>query len=147
MVTICPKLYSESLIPRPSSNFNALFPGMIQTEASIRSSPFNLQIERITSGARPTDDIIFNLTDQLIYKDQYNAHALYGFMETIATRQGVIQATHGMRPFVLSRSTYPGSGVYGAHWTGDNSATWEYLAASIVTMNNMAMFGISNDRC
>ena len=72
----------------------------------------------------------------------YNAHALYGFMETIATRQGVIQATQGMRPFVLSRSTYPGSGVYGAHWTGDNSATWEYLAASIVTMNNMAMFGI-----
>ena len=72
---------------------------------------------------------------------EYNAHSLYGFMESMATNAAVSAIT-GERPFVLSRSTYMGSGKYTAHWTGDNAATWADLAASIVTMNNMALFGI-----
>ena len=72
----------------------------------------------------------------------YNAHSLFGFMESIATRNSLLTLRPNVRPFILSRSTYPGSGVYTAHWTGDNAATWEDLAASIITMNNMALFGI-----
>jgi len=71
----------------------------------------------------------------------YNAHNLYGFMESIATNKAVA-AIKQERPFVLSRSTYVGSGKYTAHWTGDNAATWDDLKVSIVTMNNMAVFGI-----
>ena len=63
-------------------------------------------------------------------------------MESIETNKAVTKAT-GKRPFVLSRSTFPGSGVHTAHWTGDNAATWEDLSASIVTMNTLSLFGIS----
>jgi alpha-D-xyloside xylohydrolase len=73
---------------------------------------------------------------------EFNAHSLYGMMESIATRNALLALRPNTRPFILSRSTFPGSGVHTAHWTGDNAATWDDLAASIITMNNMALFGI-----
>jgi alpha-glucosidase (family GH31 glycosyl hydrolase) len=50
--------------------------------------------------------------------------------------------TDNTRAFVLSRSTFPGSGKYVAHWTGDNWQAWEYLRYSISGMMDMNMFGI-----
>eukprot|EP00128_Syssomonas_multiformis_P009231 Colp12_sorted_trinity150504_noHs@1339 len=71
----------------------------------------------------------------------YNAHSLYGLSEAVATKYALEKAST-KRSFIISRSTFPGSGRVTGHWTGDNTATWDQMYLSIAGMLNMQMFGI-----
>ncbi|EER11093.1 Neutral alpha-glucosidase AB precursor, putative [Perkinsus marinus ATCC 50983] len=59
-----------------------------------------------------------------------DVHNIYGQYFHRATFEG--HAKHrrpGQRPFVLTRSFYVGSHMYGPMWTGDNEASWLHLKA------------------
>ncbi|XP_049988705.1 neutral alpha-glucosidase C [Alexandromys fortis] len=65
-------------------------------------------------------------------------------LQQMATAEGLIQRSKGKeRPFVLSRSFFAGSQKYGAVWTGDNTAEWNYLKISIPMLLTLSVSGIS----
>ncbi|KAM6968671.1 neutral alpha-glucosidase C [Tautogolabrus adspersus] len=71
-------------------------------------------------------------------------HNLYGFYQHMATFEGLITRSGGsQRPFVLSRSFFAGSQRFGAVWTGDNVASWDYLKISIPMLLSLSVAGIA----
>jgi len=68
------------------------------------------------------------------------AHNTYGLLESKAT-YNYLKILDSL-VFILTRSSFYGSGRYVAHWTGDNMATYEYLALSIPTVINSGLFGM-----
>ena len=71
----------------------------------------------------------------------YNVHSLYGWSESKSTLDGVREATK-TRGWILSRSTFIGSGNWAAKWLGDNWSQWSNLHTSIIGMIQFNMFGI-----
>ena len=66
-------------------------------------------------------------------------------MEAKATKEfldGGDSVLPGKRTFILSRSTFTGSGQYAQHWLGDNNRTWDDMRTSIAGVMNFNMFGI-----
>uniref|UniRef100_A0A8C9N3C3 alpha-glucosidase n=1 Tax=Serinus canaria TaxID=9135 RepID=A0A8C9N3C3_SERCA len=73
---------------------------------------------------------------------QYDVHSLYGYSMTIATKKAIETVFPGKRSYLISRSTFAGSGKHGGHWLGDNSATWDQLRWAIPGMLDFNLFGI-----
>ncbi|XP_031459607.1 sucrase-isomaltase, intestinal-like [Phasianus colchicus] len=73
--------------------------------------------------------------------EHYNTHSLFGWSQTAPTFHVVQQAT-GKRAFVLSRSTFVGSGKHTGHWLGDNNSQWKDMHYSIIGMLEFNLFGI-----
>jgi len=73
--------------------------------------------------------------------DEYNMHSLFGFLESKATNKYFTQHKR-TRPFIISRSSYPGHGRYASKWLGDNYSEWSFLEYSITGIYNFQMFGI-----
>ncbi|XP_031425272.1 lysosomal alpha-glucosidase isoform X2 [Clupea harengus] len=71
----------------------------------------------------------------------YNLHNLYGLTEAIATYSALLKV-RGSRPFVLSRSSFPGLGRFSGHWTGDVRSDWEQLRFSVPAVLLFGLFGV-----
>eukprot|EP00095_Tigriopus_kingsejongensis_P010472 maker-scaffold1269_size51662-snap-gene-0.10 protein:Tk10472 transcript:maker-scaffold1269_size51662-snap-gene-0.10-mRNA-1 annotation:"maltase- intestinal-like" len=71
----------------------------------------------------------------------YDTHNMYGYFQSGPTWEGVRESS-GERGWILSRSTFVGSGNWAAHWLGDNFSNWDNLFRSIVGMLQFNRFGI-----
>ncbi len=69
-------------------------------------------------------------------------HNLYGLHMAQATYEGLKQLEPQKRPFVLTRSGFPGIQKYAWVWTGDNASHWEQLESSIPMLLNLGMSGV-----
>ena len=57
----------------------------------------------------------------------YDVHNLDGTLEEQHFYRALRDLRPKERPFLISRSTYPGAGQYTGHWLGDNYALWTIL--------------------
>lgn len=71
----------------------------------------------------------------------YDVHNLYGHAQSIASYNAMLNAKPGLRPFVLTRSNFVGSGKYTTHWLGDNDSTWKHMKMSIIGLIEYNIFG------
>jgi alpha-glucosidase len=72
-------------------------------------------------------------------------HNVYGMENSRGTYEGVLKLNPDLRPFVLTRATYPGGQKYAATWTGDNTSSWNHLRLTTPMLLNLGLsgFGIS----
>jgi alpha-glucosidase len=70
-------------------------------------------------------------------------HNVYGMENSRATFDGLTQLNPDLRPFVLTRASYPGGQRYAATWTGDNSATWNHLRLTTPMLENLGLSGFA----
>jgi alpha 1,3-glucosidase len=93
---------------------------------------------------------VFNGPEVTMSKDKMHGavehrdvHNMYGMLYTMATHQGhLVRADSTRRPFILTRSAFAGSQRYAAIWTGDNTAEWSHLEASIPMCLSLSIAGM-----
>ncbi|KAH8977329.1 glycosyl hydrolases family 31-domain-containing protein [Lactarius hatsudake] len=73
---------------------------------------------------------------------ELDLHNLFGHLMSRATHLAVRELHPGKRPFLISRSTFAGSGRWTAHWLGDNWSKWSDLHYSIQGVLQFQLFQI-----
>ncbi|XP_021000662.2 lysosomal alpha-glucosidase [Parasteatoda tepidariorum] len=81
--------------------------------------------------------------------DHYNEHNLVAYRESRDTYLAM-KDIRNKRPFLLSRATHAGQGVYTSHWSGDITSDWDDLRYTIPFMMVFNMYGmpmVGSDIC
>lgn len=73
----------------------------------------------------------------------YDTHNLYGMQMTAVSDSVLQRLRQRKRSFVMSRSTFMGSGATAGHWINDNHSTWASLRQSIRGVLTMGLMGVS----
>lgn len=73
---------------------------------------------------------------------EFEVHNFNGLFNAKTTYNTLKDKLGFQQPFILTRSTAPGSGKFAIHWTGDNRSGWDWMKISIAGILNFGLFGI-----
>lgn len=142
---IAASLSQASAYPTPTTTIGTPTVGFTIPTPGVRNITFppyalNLTLEGhslLRQGVAPyaTHNDGFNTTE-------YELHNTYGYVSTIATYYGLLASKPGKRPFLISRSTSPGSGNWTGHWGGDTNSRWGNMYMTIPQALTFSIAGI-----
>ena len=69
--------------------------------------------------------------DALDFKTYFYSDNMYGTLMSTATRNALLARRPGLRPLIITRSTFAGAGKHVGKWLGDNLSDWEHYRNSI----------------
>ncbi|KAJ3452729.1 acid alpha glucosidase relate [Anaeramoeba flamelloides] len=93
-------------------------------------------------GGRCLNQRTITLESEQYISSAFNTHSMYGYTETIVTREAFNEIFPGKRTAIISRSTFAGQGKHGQHWLGDNYSTFEWMKESIAGIIHFNLFGV-----
>ncbi|KAG0380562.1 hypothetical protein BGX24_007249 [Mortierella sp. AD032] len=101
-----------------------------------KAAPVNLKYAINNAGRQaPLDEK--TLAENAVHKNGLrltDTHNLYGHTEAMATHHALLQLKPDTRPFILTRSSFPG--------TGDNWSEWSHLYFSVPGVLSFGLFGV-----
>ncbi|XP_034750914.1 lysosomal alpha-glucosidase [Etheostoma cragini] len=113
-------------------------PGSVEgcPDSDLENPPYT---PRVVGGQLKSGTICMSAQQKM--SPHYNLHNIYGLTEAYATHSALMEV-QGKRPFVLSRSSFPGIGRFSGVWTGDVRSDWEQLRYSIPAVLQFSLFGV-----
>eukprot|EP01017_Pseudomicrothorax_dubius_P027000 TRINITY_DN3064_c0_g2_i10.p1 TRINITY_DN3064_c0_g2~~TRINITY_DN3064_c0_g2_i10.p1 ORF type:complete len:550 (+),score=77.07 TRINITY_DN3064_c0_g2_i10:1341-2990(+) len=94
-------------------------------------------------GNRTLDNMTLSMDSRIWNgEEHFNVHNFYGPYQAKVTYKALKKDLGFALPFVLTRATFPGTGRYSAHWSGDISSDWDFLAVSVPSVLSFNMFGL-----
>lgn len=87
------------------------------------------------------EDVV--LDDNGRHTPHIQIHNAYGMLMAKASYDGIASLMGGKRPFLLSRSGFPGIQRYAAVWTGDNTSSFDHLSLQNPMLLNMGLSGLA----
>lgn len=98
--------------------------------------PGNSLVKQVLAPNATHNDGSYNSTE-------YDLHNIYGHLGARASFNAMKEAKPGLRPFILARSQFAGSGVYGGHWGGDTASSWGNMYFGITQALQNAIAGVA----
>lgn len=157
LVTEYPEGYNAA-VSGPSGNITVN--GSLTYGAGVQMSENNLNgdndalFTRLTTSSSGTPYAIHNALGDLSLqtvatnathyggRTELEMHNLFGHLMSRAANLAVREMYPGKRQFLISRSTFAGSGTWTGHWLGDNWSKWSYLYHSIQGVLQFQLFQI-----
>lgn len=72
---------------------------------------------------------------------EFASRNVYALWEAATLHDALLEAQPTLRPFIISRSGFPGIQRYAATWSGDTYSTWDSLRVQVQIANAMGLSG------
>lgn len=96
--------------------------------------------EPAVGGSYLPDNLLFDFDGRKA--NALEAKNVFGMQMARSSFESAMKFGQGRRPFILTRSGFAGVQRYSAVWTGDNTATDEFLLGGVLLNNQMGLSGI-----